>query len=68
MEEIHGIHKLSLQSKNSLFFIATSECVNCSLFLKNVEKLFCNLTYKKIQTLSYTIKIYCNMYRKIYRR
>ena len=28
-------------------FNPTAESVNCSLFLKNVEKHFCNLTYKK---------------------
>ena len=27
-----------------------AESVNCSLFLKNLEKHFCDLTYKKKQT------------------
>ena len=30
-----------------VLFNATAESVNCSLFLKNLEKHFCNLTYKK---------------------
>ena len=35
--------------KKSLFvlFKATAESMNCSLFLKNLEKHFCNSTYKK---------------------
>ena len=38
-----------LQLKKSLFvwFNATAESVDCSLFLKNLEKHFCNLTFKK---------------------
>ena len=40
---------------------ATTESVNCSLFLKNLEKHFCNLTYKK-KTSPNTLKIY--LYRK----
>ena len=51
--------------KNYFFvlFNFTAESVNCSLFLKNLEKHFCNSTYKK-KTLSNTLKIYHNMYRK----
>ena len=37
--------------------------MNCSLFLKNLEKHFCNLTYKK-KTSPNTLKIYRNIYRK----
>ena len=35
--------------KKSLFVLlnATAEFVNCSVFLKNIEKYFCNLIYKK---------------------
>ena len=49
MEKIHGIHKALLQLKKSLFvsFNATAESVDCFLFLKNLEKYFCNLTYRK---------------------
>ena len=38
-----------LQVKTSLFvlFNATAESVNCSLFLKNLETHFCNVTCKK---------------------
>ena len=34
MEKIHGVHKVSLEVKKSLFvlFDATAESVNCSLF------------------------------------
>ena len=47
--KIHGIDKVLLQFKKSLFvlFNATAESVNCSLFLTNLEKHFCDLTYKK---------------------
>ena len=38
-----GIKKIFLD----VLFNAKAESVNCSLFLKNVEKHFCNLTYKK---------------------
>ena len=41
----------------------TAESVNCSLFLKNLEKHFCNSTYKQ-KTLSNTSKIYSHIYRK----
>ena len=50
VEKILGVHKVLLQCKKiSVFFNATAESVNCSLFLKNLEKHFCNLTcrYKK---------------------
>ena len=49
MEKIHGIHKVLLQFKKSLFvlFNAPAESLDCSLFLKNEEKHFCNLTYRK---------------------
>ena len=35
--------------KKPLFVLlnATAKSVNCSFFLKNLEKRFCNLTYKK---------------------
>ena len=47
--KIHGVDKVLLQFKKSLFvlFNPTAESVNCSLFLKNLEKLFCDLTYKQ---------------------
>ena len=40
MGKIHGVHKVLLQFKKSLFalFNATAESVNCSLFLKNPGK------------------------------
>ena len=41
---------VSIKSRlNSLFamFNPTAESVNCSLLLKNLEKHFCDLTYKK---------------------
>ena len=37
--------------------------MNRSLFLKNLEKHFCNLTYKKTNFVKH-IKIYRNIYRK----
>ena len=46
-----------------VLFDATVESVNCSLFLKNLEKRFCDLTYKK-KTLSNTSKIYRIICRK----
>ena len=49
--------------KNLSLFNPTAESVNCSLFLKNLEKHFCDLTYKK-KTSSNTLKIYRNIYRK----
>ena len=47
--KIHGVDTFLLQFKKSLFavFNPTAESVNCSLFLKNLEKHFCDLTYKK---------------------
>ena len=33
--------------KSFVLLNATAESVNCSLFLKNLEKHFCDLTYKK---------------------
>ena len=47
--KIHGADKVSLQLKKILFVVynPTAESVNCSLFLKNLEKYFCDLTYKK---------------------
>ena len=64
MEKIHGVHKVLLQLKKSLFvlFNATAKLVSCSLFLKNLEKHFRNLTHKK--TSSNTSKIDRNIYRK----
>ena len=49
MEKIQGVDEVMLQSKKSLFvsFNATAESVNCSLFLKNLQKQFGELTYKK---------------------
>ena len=46
--KIHGVHKVH-QFTKSLFvlFNVTAESVNRFLFLKNQEKHFCNLTYKK---------------------
>ena len=46
---MHGVDKVMLQFKKLLFvlFNPTAEYVNCSLFLKNLEKHFCDLTYKK---------------------
>ena len=46
--KIYGVDKVLLQFKKSLFvvFNPTAQSVNCSL-LKNLEKHFCNLTYKK---------------------
>ena len=46
---MHGVDKVLLQFKKFLFvlFNPTTESVNCSLFLKNLEKHFCDLTYKK---------------------
>ena len=41
----------------------TAESVNCSLFLKNVEKTFWQFDLQK-KTLSNTSKIYHNIYRK----
>ena len=48
MKKIYGVCKALLQFKNISFCFdnATPESVNCSLFLKNLEKHFCNLTYK----------------------
>ena len=65
MEKMHCVHKVLLQFKKSLFVLfdaITAESVNSSLFLKNLEKHFCNLTYKK--TSSNILKIYHNIYRK----
>ena len=61
----HGVDKVLLQFKNFLFvvFNPTAKSVNCSFFLKNLETHFCDLTYKK-KTLSNTLKIYRNIYRK----
>ena len=49
MKKIHGVHKILLQFKKSLFvlFNAMAEFVNCSFFLKNLHRHFCNLTYRK---------------------
>ena len=43
--------------------ISTAESVNRSLFLKNLEKHFCNLTYMKTNLVKH-MKIYRNIYRK----
>ena len=63
--KIHGVDKVLLQFKKSLFvlFYPTAESVNCSLFLKNLEKHFYDLTFKK-KASSNTLKIYRNIYRK----
>ena len=47
-------------------FNAMAELLNCSLFLKNLEqhRYFCNLNCKN--TLSNTLKIYCNIIGKTY--
>ena len=47
--KIHGVDNVLLQFKKFLFvlFNPTAESVNCSLFLKNLENHFCDLTYKK---------------------
>ena len=47
--KIHGVDKVLLQFKKFLFvlFNLTAQSVNCSLFLKNLEKRFCDLTHKK---------------------
>ena len=62
---IHGVDKVLLQFKKFFFvlFNATAESVHCSLFLKNLEKHFCDLTYMN-KTSSNTLKIYRNIYRK----
>ena len=35
------------QNITTIMFNSTAESVNCSLFLKNLEKHFCDLIYKK---------------------
>ena len=47
--KIHGVDKVLLQFKKSLFvsFEPTAKSMNCSLFLKNLEKHFYDLAYKK---------------------
>ena len=49
MEKIHCVPKVLLQLKTSLFllFNASAESMNCSVFLKNLETHFCNVTTKK---------------------
>ena len=49
MEKIHGVRKVLIQFKKSLFvlFNVSAQSVNYSLFFKNVEKHFCNMTSKK---------------------
>ena len=49
MEKIHCALKVLLLVKTSLFvlFNAAAESVNCSLFLKNLETHFCDVTCKK---------------------
>ena len=44
-----SVDEVLLQFKKSLFvvFNSTAESVNCSLLLKNLEKHFCDLSYKK---------------------
>ena len=65
MEKIHGVHKVLLQFIKSLFvlFDATAESVNCSLFLKSLEKHCSDLTYKK-NFVRHILKIYRNIYWK----
>ena len=48
MEKIHVSVKSCWNFKKSLFvlFNATAKSVNCSIFSKNLEKHFSNLTYK----------------------
>ena len=41
MEKKHGLVAISKKSF-FVFFNATAESVNCSFFLKNLEKHFCN--------------------------
>ena len=45
--KIHGVDKVLLRFKKFLFvvFNLTAESVNCSFFLKNLGKHFCDLTY-----------------------
>ena len=52
MEKMHSAHKLLLQIKKKYIYIswvfnAKAKSVHCSLFLKILEKHFCNLTRKK---------------------
>ena len=52
-------------TKDLFFFVnAAAESVNCFLFLNNLQKHFCYLTYKKKKNSSNTLKIYRNIYRK----
>ena len=46
--KIHGVLYVLVQLKKSLFVIfnAAAESVNCSIYLENLEKHFCNLTYR----------------------
>ena len=64
MEKYTVSFKSCCNLKKTLFvlFNATAESVNCS-FLKNLEKYFCSLSYKK-KCSSDTLKIYRNIYRK----
>ena len=66
MKKIHGVHYILLQFFKKSLYVLLDEfillyfvgChVNCSLFLKNLEKHFCNLTYTK-KTWSNTLNIY----------
>ena len=49
MEKIQCPFKTCQHLKKSLFVLlnVTADSVNCSLFSKNLEKHFCNSTYKK---------------------
>ena len=46
-----------------VLFYFTAESVNCTLFLKNLEKTFLHFDLQK-KTLSNTLQIYRNIYRK----
>ena len=38
---------LQFKTSNAVAFNPTAESVKCSIFLKNLEKYFCELTYKE---------------------
>ena len=65
MEKKHSASiKFCCNLKKSLFVLLNAaEFVNCSLFLKNLKKSFCNLTHGKKTSLN-LLKIYRNIYRK----
>ena len=65
MEKTRCPLRLVLIFKNYFFVWLnfTAESVNCSLFLKNLEKTFLQFDLQK-KTLSNTLKIYRNVYQK----